>query len=164
MPEHIVIRDNAVDGSLTDTDIVNDYIFESTSYGNTYQANLYKSARIAFKYRSGSKSGTGNISINGVLEAEETSGVWSPVAYTFNEWQVGQHDRDDVIVMDPNMFWIDAGVPNGMFIGGVTVAQVSPQQIVLPETWRIRVVAKKAGTVTLTSLDLSIYGELYNPQ
>jgi len=166
MSELIVLRENSVDGDLVDADIVGDTIWTSEEYSNDegVSSNIWQDIRIAFQWKSLISTPANGIEFNGVLEGKDKAGVFSPVGYTFNSFLSTENDREDTIVCDQQLNWSDGGVPNGFFIGGKTIAQVSYNPITLPETWRVRIAVLKQSGTTFTSICADVYAELYNPR
>lgn len=162
MAEKITIRDNSVAGSLGPSDIVDDHIFTSQEYSNTFNANLYKSATFTFKYDN--LTATGGVQFQAVLEAKTDHGTWHPRAYQFNPYFSTELSSEMIIEISPTLFWPDAGVANGLWIGNRIIGEISPQPVSLPDTWRLCVSVFQPSGSTFTSLDLDIDAELTTPE
>ena len=131
--EKITIR---VSAQCSEADIdSNGNLFISPKYDRFDSANAYQSLRLAFNFGALSLT-AGGVEFNGVLEAENLDGSYSPMAYTFNSFSQQFAPRADEIYVSGNVNWADGGVPNGFFIGGQTVAQISYNPVDLPDNWR----------------------------
>ena len=165
MAQKITIRDNSTEGSLSSTDInADDYIYISSDQSNVGASNiLYKAAEITVKYDNLQWSGSGGVpELQAVIEAKADNGQYFPIGYQFNPFRIDYDGQFHTIVVDPNVFWSDAGVSNIVYVGGRTIGEVSPQQVALPTDWRICVHVKTPTGSTLDNIDIDIAAELVN--
>lgn len=164
MAELITIRSNSIEGSLTNSNLQGDTIFTSSDYQSQYNSTEYTCVRVTLSWNSLVSTPSLGIGFSGILESREADNSYTPVAYTFSSYNSTEFGRKDSIVCDRSIVWTDAGVPNGIFVAGRTIALVSYNPVTLPDTWRVRIVALKQSNTTFTSLDVDITAELYNPR
>jgi len=102
-------------------------------------------------------------SITAVVEGKASiSADYYPIAYQFCPFASKNLRQRREIIMQPTMFWPDAGVDNIIFVAGKgTVAQVSNTPALLSPTWRV-VLHINDPNSSFTSLDLSVYGERFS--
>ena len=162
MAAQITLRDNATAGSIVSGNISNGVAFTSAEKSNTVQAFLYKAAVVTINYSN--LVATGGVSFTGVVQGKTLAGTWFDVAYQFNSFQSTEFGRTDTVILDPNIFWSDAGVSNVIYYGGRTQGLVHPQQVALPDTWRFLLTVEQPSGSTFTSLDCSVFAELVSPQ
>lgn len=166
MAELITLRENSVDGSLVQADIgAGGTIWVSNEQSNIYQQDLYKAAEITVNYDNLSHTGTGGIpEFTAVIEGKTSSGQYFPVGYQFNPFRLeDDFSQFHTVVIDPTVFWADAGVANIIFTDR-TIGMVHPQQVALPTTWRICVHAFVPDGSTLTNVDIDVHAELVNKE
>jgi len=163
MAHMITIRDNALEGSLTDSDLVGDTIFTSSDYIRQYDSTEYSCLRATVSWNSLSYTPEFGMEFSAIVESKESNDSYTPIAYTFNSYNSTELSRKDSIVCDRTILWPNAGVPNIIFAGGQTLGQVSYNPVGMPDTWRVRLIALKQSNTIFTSLDVDITAELYNP-
>mgnify|MGYP007059484981 CR=1 FL=1 len=162
MAEKITLRDTAVDGDLKAADINGERLWSSADQVNTYSSNLYKAGEVTFKYNN--FVGDSNVELVGVIEGKSPiTGDWYTAGYQFDSFRDGSATERTVIV-DPNVFWPDAGISNIVYMLGSTRAEISPQQVTLPEDWRACVLIRVPAGSTFTSVDLDVHAELVNKE
>ena len=153
------LRDNAVDGQLGPSDIVNGIIWSSGDETNVVQGSTYKGCEVEIVYHD--MQSTGGLTFSAIVEAKASNGAYIPVGHQFNEfWQTGK-EIIHTIDLNPDTFWADAGTPNVIFPGRL-LGYVSPQQFTLPSTFRVCILANEPTGSALTSLDVSVYLEYVN--
>lgn len=161
MAKLLTIRDNDLAGALTPANIVGDAIFVSEELSNTHQSDLYKGAEITLSFDN--LVSDDQVHFQAILEGKTSTGKWIPRAYQFDSFRASNTKQDRVILADPSILWLDAGISNIVYVGNKTIAEISPQAVTLPETWRI--VVKISGlNNSFVSLDLDIDAELINVQ
>lgn len=142
-------------------DIVNGSIYTSPDQDNA-TGTTYPSVRLIADYID-LQSTDGTAIITTVLEGKSFGGTdYFPLAYQFCGFgTVGFQQRRELVIQ-PDLFWPDAGVDNIIFLSGVgTIAQVSNTPAVLSPTWRIQIHINDPNS-TFVSLKLSLYGERFS--
>lgn len=99
------------------------------------------------------------------IEAKDSNGNWSPVAYQFSEWRNTQQPARRVIRMQPDISDFNAGIDDSVFIGS-EIARISRQQGFLPESdFRVRLIVvdnDPTGPNAFQSVTVSAAGERYD--
>lgn len=162
MAKLLTIRDNSVTGNLTGTDITGDVILKSDEQSNSHSSNLYRGVRVDIKFNE--LNADSGVEVQAMIEGKDLMGNWSVVAYQFDPYRSGQSSTQRIIVVDPTVFWPDAGVSNIVYVGGKTIAEISPQQIILPDTWRVCVKILVPEQSNFNYLNMDINAEMINPE
>ena len=140
-------------------DIVDDHIYVSADQSNGTGSDKSSSIRAVVDYHD-LQSTDGTVELQALVEGKSVDGTYYPIAYQFEPFQLTGFEQSRSIVMQPDMFWFDAGIDNIVFIGNTTVQQVSNQTGILTDTWRFCVRITDPNN-TFTSVRMSIFGERY---
>ncbi len=147
------------DQTFLPADISDGVIFTSSDQLNGEGADLSTGIRVVVDYHD-LQSFPYGASLQAVVEGKSAQGQYYIIAYQFEEFRLAGSTQKRQIVMDPNLTWLDAGIDNIIYVGGVTAEQVSNQQGILPPIWRLRLLVGNPNS--FTSARLSIYGERFS--
>jgi len=104
-------------------------------------------------------------SISCVIEGRLNADNWYPLAYHFESWRNFDNGSQKIIVLQPNLSSIDAGIDDVVWVGGKAQAMISRQQGQCSEDLRLRVLIQetKHGTAeAFQSIHLEVKGELFD--
>lgn len=148
------IEDNV---TKTSADVTGNHIYISPEQNNSQD---FDSIKLVVDYHD-LQSTDGSTKIQAVIENKSAEGTWYPVAYQFDEFNSVGEEFKQLIIMEPNMFWADAGIPDVMFVGGKTIAHRNPQTGKMTDKYRLCITLRDPNSA-FTSLRFSAYGDLFN--
>lgn len=103
--------------------------------------------------------------INVQLETGDNAGNWWPIGHMFEPFRFAHNGTKNIIVVQPNIFNIDEGVPIALW-DGIAVSQlISRQQGILGVNFRVRFLIReeKYGEPNaFQSMKVNVFGERYN--
>jgi hypothetical protein len=141
-------------------DVSNGHIFVSADQDNS-TGTKYQSIRMVIDYKN-LQSSDGTVGLQAVIEGKAANGEYYPIAYQFEDFRPVGFQQFREINLDPELVWFDPGIDNIVYVGNSTIGQISNQQGVLPETWRMCIRITDPNN-TFQSVQLSAYGELTKP-
>lgn len=164
MAELITLRDNSVSGDLVAADLNGEALWSSSDQTNVFQQDLYQGVKLTCTFDNLVASG-GTVRIAVVIEAKDLSGNYHPEAYSFNPYRGATGQKEFfTVVADPGAFTPDLGVSNIIYFNNRVIGEVSTQQIALPETWRVCLLANIPPNVAFTSVSADVSAELVNKE
>lgn len=141
-------------------DISNGIIYESPDQLNGTGLDLSTGIRVIVDYHD-LQSIIPAARLQAVVEGKSEQGQFYTIAYQFEEFGIVGIQQRRQIVMAPELAVLDPGIDNIVFIGNDTVEQISTQQGILPDLWRIRIgINDLSGN--FVSVRLSLYGQRFN--
>lgn len=148
------------DRTFLPADISNGVMYTSPEQVNGVGSDLSTGLRVVFDYHDLQSSPTG-AALQGVIEGKAQGGQFYNLAYQFCEFRAVGFQQKRQLVVSPDLVVLDPGIDNIIFVGGLTIEQISNQQGILPATWRIRVIISNPSGF-FQSVRMSIYGERFN--
>lgn len=121
----------------------------------------YNSLRLVVEYSN--FQNLGGVSLQAVVETKSAGGEYFPIAYQFDPFAEG-HKEQRIMILQPDMVWLDAGIDNNIYVANQNIARISHQQGKLGPNFRVCVNLIEPTPGNFTSVDISIYGERYNAQ
>lgn len=135
------------------------FIYTSADQANGTGQDLSTGLRVIVDYTA--MAGDNATHLQAIVEAKSLQGTYYPLAYQFEIMKPVLAPQVHQIVLQPDMFWLDAGIGNLMFVGNKSIAVVSNQQGIMPQIWRVRVQLTDLN-LAFASVTMNIYGERFN--
>ena len=105
-----------------------------------------------------------DVNVTAIVESSQ-NGIWYPIAYQFNPFNNVDNGKERIIILQPDMNSINAGIDDDMYVGGMVVARTSRQQGKVGSSFRVRLVCYEnnyGNQSAFQSLKVSVYGELFD--
>lgn len=148
------------DQTFLPADVSNGTIYTSPEQLNGTGAELFTGMRLILDYHDLQSSPT-SARLQAVVEGKSEQGQFYTLGYQFCDFRkVGVQQRRQ-IVFAPELFILDPGIDNIIFFGGQTVEQISNQQGVLTDIWRVKIAISDPNS-GFVSARMSVYGQLSN--
>ena len=137
----------------------------SSDYNNTGSYNSIRAIGEFSSLTPDPDTNNTNYAIRFVVESSDDSGHWFPIGAMFEPIRHLGGGSRHIIIVQPNIFNIDEGVPVDDWDGQNVTTRISRQQGSLGVDYRVKleIVESKYGTAdAFSSLNITLFGERYN--